>query len=386
MKKIRNRRKIVPASVAVAACFAMSGALLLIDESASALRRISAVALAIGASAAFVYFGAAIRRDLRVPIDRLARAVRRVEEGEYEIKDLCWVRASDVELKDLVRGVLRLAENVQARDTEHRSIQSSLRRMNEIRDQVLSSISHELRTPVTSIVAFSEILAQMSDVEDDRRVEFANVVHRESRRLQTIVESVLDMASYAAGDATSAKSPISVAELVSAVITGTCGSGHDERKRPEAQVVLSGMDGEWVFVDVARTRKALRSLVDNALRFSPAGAKVDIRFVKSDEPGREGATAFEVEDRGRGIAREARSFVFDLFRQGGEVLSDKPAGLGLGLPLARVCMRAQGGDVEMVRTGETGSVFRLIMPRDAGAVETGRQDKPVVVAERRGSL
>lgn len=355
--RVRARRLARAAWVAATSVAVLSATALLISAGGSSLAAFVAAGLLLASGLALGRRWPDGKSDLHVPIARLAAAVREVEAGHYDLGNACRVRDSDVELRHLARGIEHLARTLRERDGGHHKVLESLRRMNEIRDQVLSSISHELRTPTTSIVAYAELLTAQ-DLAPDARDEFVSVLHRESRRLAHVIDSVLDWTVYAGGAGSAERVPVRLEELVASVVADIAHVGGDARVRFE----LRDFDAVELTVDPGRTRKALRCLMENAARFSPEGGAVRVVF----EPSAANAPAgLRVEDDGPGIPDDVRALVFDLFQQGGDILEDKPAGLGLGLPLARVCMRAQGGDVEVTRSDRTGSVFRLVFPPDA---------------------
>lgn len=229
----------------------------------------------------------------------------------------------------------------------------ALRQADTLKDALLASVSHDLRTPLTTIKA----LAHDIRVEGDER---AAIIEDEADRLTRFVADLLDL-SRLAGGALRVTAEINAAEdLLGAALQRTSGALNgrslDARLDPAEPLLL----GRFDFVHALRV---LVNLIENALKYSPEGSTVEVR-VRRDG----GSLEFAVADRGPGVAPGERERIFAPFYRPAGSLPDTGSA-GLGLSIARRLAEAQSGTVDYVPRDGGGSVFVLRLPAaDVGAL------------------
>jgi two-component system sensor histidine kinase KdpD len=221
----------------------------------------------------------------------------------------------------------------------------ALREADRLKDAMLANVSHDLRTPLTSIRATAaEIRAQGS--------EAAAIIEEEAERLNRFVTDLLDLSRIRAG-ALPVEPALNAAEDLIGVAL--------ERVRAlpgASSIVVVLPPGDTVPVgrfDFVQALRALVNLLENALGHSPEGVPVELELRRSA-----GALLFEVRDRGSGISAEQRERVFEPFQRGSAATGRQ--GMGLGLAIARGTARALGGDVECRPREGGGTVFTLRLP------------------------
>jgi len=263
------------------------------------------------------------------------------------------VRGSDIGQAD--REVLGAFAAQVAVALESRRLQASaaeaaaLIRTNELREALLSAVSHDLRTPLASIKASASSLLS-SDVafgEEERRLLLETVVD-EADRLNSLVGNLLDMSRLQAGAVAVKLQSVSVEDVIGGALRGVPDRGHPiELVTPE--------ELPWVMADAALLERVIANLVGNALEFSPPGEAVRI------EAGEVGQYVhLRVIDRGPGIPVAARERVFQPFQR----LGDSPdgSGVGLGLAVARGFTTAMGGDLIIDDTPGGGATMVISLP------------------------
>ena len=204
----------------------------------------------------------------------------------------------------------------------------ALRRSDALKTALLRAVSHDLRSPLTAILASADALASPGLVLEDRdRLELAEAIHGEAMRLDRVVEQLLDVSRLQAGAVEPHRELWHVDELVGQALAGI--GAETSRVRLEI-----ASDTPPVEVDAAQIERVLANLVDNALHYSPPGSDVVVRA----EPG---ATELRlhVVDTGPGLPAEEREALFQPFRRG----SVGQRGSGLGLAIARGFAEANGG-------------------------------------------
>jgi two-component system sensor histidine kinase KdpD len=247
------------------------------------------------------------------------------------LQALSYYAALGVERVSLVAG----AENAEA-----------LRRADEMKNALLASVSHDLRTPLTTITALAHDIAKDGD---DR----ALTIQEEANRLNRLVADLLDM-SRLAGGALSVATEIEAADdLVGAALQRVSGAlnGHELKVTidPENPLLL----GRFDFVHSLRI---LVNLVENALKYSPASSTVELSVQRAGD-----SLEFIVADRGPGVSPEERERIFEPFYRPPTSPPDT-GGSGLGLSIAHRLATAQGGSVRYEPREDGGSLFILRLP------------------------
>ena len=276
-------------------------------------------------------------------------------------------------------GILRALERIRLRERAARSLaeatQHQLALQNErlveadrLKDEFVALISHDLRTPLTSIMGYVE-LALDEDIEpelDEERRSYLKVVARSSERLLRLVDDLLFVAKLQAGTLV-----LSPAELD---LCGIAGQAVEEaRPRAESkELALSFLGSSPVVVkaDKGRVFQLLDNLISNAIKFTPEGGRIDVRVV----PALDGAV-LEVSDTGVGLGPGEAELVFDRFFRSSHADTQGIPGTGLGLFIARAIAEAHGGRISASARQGGGTTFRIELPSKLpGRPETAHQE------------
>jgi signal transduction histidine kinase len=244
------------------------------------------------------------------------------------------------EVGDLARALARMQEELRRQETARRSF--------------VATASHELRTPLTMLQGTMELLEE--DLRDggvdieDAQVQVANA-RRELRRLSALSGELLDLSRLDAAVQLRSE-PVELGELARAVA-----AEFDLRAR-EAGVAIEfepPPDGCWGRGDPDAVARVVRILLDNALRYGPAGGTVCVRTTEAD-----GRAGLEVADAGPGIPPEERERIFERFHRGRAAGS--AGGFGLGLAIGRELAERMGGTLRLAECQEPGACFVLTLP------------------------
>jgi len=239
---------------------------------------------------------------------------------------------------------------------------SADRFVEQAKSDFVSSVSHELRAPLTSIYGFAETLLRRGELFDEtQRRTFLSYIASESERLTGIVDALLDVAELDSGDLQVELGQTDVAHIVREVVEvarqGDSGSnGH------EFVIDLGADESLGAEADREKLRRVLVNLIDNAIKFSPGGGKVTVAGQK-----RPGVVELRVVDEGVGIPEEERERIFRKFYRGSSsVLS---GGTGLGLFISRGLVTAMGGHIWVDSVEGEGSSFvlELVSSDETGA-------------------
>ena len=232
-----------------------------------------------------------------------------------------------------------------------------LRRVDELRNDVVATVAHELRTPLTSLrMAIHLCLEQVAGPLTERQADLLYAGRDDCERLQSTVDELLHLARIQGGQITLDYRPTSPASLVETAIDGQ-GAAAAERHVQLETAVLPGLSD--VRADRDRIRLVFANLLSNAIRHSPPGAVVTVRAL----PALTGVR-FEVIDAGKGIPKELQAAVFEKFFRAPDA---PPGGTGLGLSIAKEIVEAHGGQIGVESEIGRGSTFWFTLPAGEAA-------------------
>ena len=259
----------------------------------------------------------------------------------------------EVELVSLLgRLVATAVQNIRAYESERDTVEE-LRRLSALRADFVSLVSHELRSPMAAVIGAARTLqAHRRTLTLEQRDAFLALIADETSRLAALVGDVLDTSRIDAGTFSYSFTEVDLERLVEDAVA-TARAGQDE-----VRVRTTVADGvPRVRGDSERLRQVLTNLIDNAVKYSPAGDEVEV----SVQPESGGSVCITVSDRGPGIPHDQQRLIFEKFGRADVPGSSKP-GSGLGLFIARSFAEAHGGTVEVDSRPGEGARFTLSLP------------------------
>jgi signal transduction histidine kinase len=232
-----------------------------------------------------------------------------------------------------------------------------LRHLDNLRRELVANVSHDLRTPLTSLQGYLETLRLKGDsLAPAERSRYLEVASRQAARLSHLVNELFELAKLDGGVVEVHREPLVLGELVQDIV------GEYRLDAERRGVTLeAGLPDHMVFVsaDTALMARVLGNLIDNALKHTPAGGSVRVGVAA-----RSGAVAVEVADTGEGISDEDLPHLFDRFFYGRRQ-RHKGDGVGLGLAIARRALELHGATIEVESTLGEGTTVSFELPRAA---------------------
>ncbi len=295
---------------------------------------IAAVVFLIGLGAAL-----ACARFITAPIERLARGVRDIGRGRLDTR-----LATDgpEEIASLAEDLSRMAERI--------------RKLDELKSDFVSSVSHELRSPLTAVEGYADLLLEKiqggrADVR--QLVKALLIIRNDTSRLRRFIDDILDVARIEAGQMSARRAPVDVGAVIEGVRELYEPLFREKRLavswRPPAHLPRAHGDEDHL-------RHVLSNLISNAIKFTPEGGRI---VIAAEE--RAGVVDIEVTDSGPGLPPEAYKIIFEKFRQW-PAGSAHPKGSGLGLAIAKGLMASQGGDIWVESALGHGCTFTVALP------------------------
>ena len=236
---------------------------------------------------------------------------------------------------------------------------TEVRQAERMRQDFVANVSHELKTPLTVIKSSVEALSDGAVEEPDARDMFLGQVTREADRLHDLIQDLLSLARIESGNLALQLKSVPLGRAIT-----DCVERHHTRAESKTLTMIERppADGEEVmaWVDPDALRQILDNLVDNAIKYTPNGGRITVRWRASGS-----TVAFEVEDSGVGIPQEDLPRVFERFYRVDTARSRAVDGTGLGLSIVKHLVQAMKGQVRVASTLGRGTTFRVSLPRAA---------------------
>jgi len=320
------------------------------------VRRLSLLTAACVGALAFL-LSLAVSRTIASPLRRISRTASQIGAGEFAAR-VEGVRSGEIgELAATVNDMAQQLEAMFAELAREKTILEKnvehARRLEQMRHNFVANASHQLRTPLTGARGFLEALTDGTASTPEARERCATVALQQLARMQALIDKLMDLSRFDAGAAELELETVRVPELLEGAVLA-----FEPRLRDANLRLVTEVDPNLpeITADGARLVEALGNLLDNAIRFSPAGGRITIAASLQDDHVR-----FSVRDEGPGVPDEDLESVWERFHSSAP--SGKASeGMGLGLAIVREIVLAHGGAVFAHNAPEGGAVFGFTLP------------------------
>jgi signal transduction histidine kinase len=229
--------------------------------------------------------------------------------------------------------------------------------LTRLQSDFVSAVSHEFRTPLAAMRQLSELLAAGRVPHEERRQQYYESLAGESRRLQRLVENLLNFGRLRAGARPYRLEPLDPRALVEQVVA----EFRSQLSRPDCRIDVSGDDEPVrLLADADAVALALHSLLDNAVKYGGADHSVLVSWAKQGD-----RVALRVRDRGPGIPVDEQTRIFERFVRGSAAAAANVRGTGIGLAMVQQVVTSHGGEVTLESAPGAGSVFTMWFPAQA---------------------
>jgi len=290
-----------------------------------------------------------LHSELIAPLLAGARPIGMISLSRVEVDAFS---AEEIELVSLLgRLVATAVQNMRAYEAERTTVEE-LRRLSALRADFVSLVSHELRSPMAAVIGAARTLQDRWRVLTvDQRDAFLALIADETNRLAALIGDVLDTSRIEAGTFSYSFTDVDLGRLVEDAVA-TAAVGQDEVR------LVASVAGPVPPIrgDRERLRQVLGNLIDNAVKYSPAGDEVHVSVRPEN-----GVVRIIVRDRGPGIPPEQQRLIFEKFGRA-DVPGGSNPGTGLGLFIARSIAEAHGGTIDVESSPDEGATFTLTLP------------------------
>jgi signal transduction histidine kinase len=316
---------------------------------------------------------AAIRSELAVPICLAEQTLGVLLVGSDQRSAF---DEADQALLQAIAGQLALAlENARSygqlrqQATTLAQMNAELARVTQAKTDFINSLSHEMRSPLTAIVGFAEMLQiEGSDPLTETQAHYAQTILRSGQHLVRLVNDALDLAKIEAGKVELFPEPVGVADLFNDVASMLARQAEDKRLRLKIDLADPRLN---LRADLTRLRQILINLLSNAIKFTPAGGEVVLRAAVQGEA----EILLSVADTGIGLKPEDFPKIFGQFEQIDHDLTRSEMGTGLGLVVTKRLVELHGGRIWFESTYGAGTTFFVALPAEVNQLllESGTQ-------------
>lgn len=231
-------------------------------------------------------------------------------------------------------------------------------RLSRLRTDFIAAVSHEFRSPLSSILALSERLSAARVHDAAKLAQYHSVIDQEARRLSQLVARLLNFAQIEEGKKVYALERLDLASVVRDAVQGSRHAGGGP-----ARIHLQGCEAatRWINADRTALEHAIQNVIENALKYSSPESPVSVMCTSTD-----GFHVVEVRDRGIGIPEADQRKIFDKFYRGSQASELNSQGIGIGLALVKHVIDGHGGSILLESRPGEGSCFRLLLPKQEG--------------------
>jgi two-component system phosphate regulon sensor histidine kinase PhoR len=226
-------------------------------------------------------------------------------------------------------------------------------RLSHLRNEFVAAVSHEFRSPLSSILALAERLVANRSIAPEQLAEYHRIIEHDARRLSVLVTRLLEFGRIDEGKAGYSLAPVDLVAVLHDAVDAV------DHVVPPGRLRLAGVDRGPLCVRADRTAlcHAMQNLIENAAKYSPSDSPIDA-ICRSDN----GWHVFEVRDRGVGIPADEQTRIFEKFYRGRDAAGQNVQGVGIGLALVKHVMDLHGGTVSVDSRPGEGSRFCLRLP------------------------
>lgn len=242
---------------------------------------------------------------------------------------------------------------------EHSHLYKEAQAANRAKDAFLATLSHELRTPMTSILGWAKLLIGAGRKDPETLDEGLDAIYRSARAQAALIDDVLDVSRIMTGKMKLETADVDLRSVVDDARETVRNAAEAKGVRIETEIA---QEVGRARIDPRRMEQVLWNLLTNAIKFTPSGGTVTLRVDTADH-----YHQIEVTDTGQGIDREFLPFLFEPFRQADSSTTRSHGGLGLGLAIVRYLVEAHGGEISAHSDGlGAGATFRIRLPITPG--------------------
>lgn len=277
-----------------------------------------------------------------------------VKEDPISMEEVMQILDETQEIVMYSKALEAKSKELEVTTQELKTANAQLQELDKLKDDFIATITHELRTPITSIKAFAKIL-QENDLDTAEEARFMSIIVSESERIARLVNQVLDLKKIQSGQADYDFQDYALADIIEAAVRSVQQVADDQNTEIFLQLIKADA---LVSADRDKLMQVLVNLLSNALKFCDRDAgRIDVQLTTHDDIAR-----ITVVDNGIGIPLDKQALIFDRFTQLGNKKMGKPTGSGLGLFITKAIVEQHDGNIGVESREGQGATFWVTLP------------------------
>ncbi len=289
-------------------------------------------------------FGIILAKELTQTLRRLRRSANQLAGGDFSTR----IHLDSVdELSDVASAFNLMADELERAFARQKQLEQA-------RQDLTAAVSHDLRTPLTSIRAMIEALSDGLVSDPDTVQRYYVAIRAQTENLSGLINDLFELSQLESGQVELRKDPVNLNDLLSDVI---------ESMQPQANAKSISIEGVFcpdtpiVQAEVLKIQRVLYNLLQNAIRHTPAGGSISLSTAVAAQ-----GVRVEISDTGEGIPPADLPHIFEQFYRGDKSRSRQTGGAGLGLAIAKRIIQAHGGQIQVESNVAQGSKFSFVLP------------------------
>lgn len=277
------------------------------------------------------------------PIKTLLNGVIEISHGNYNVRlDI----AKKNEFLELANGFNMMAETIQNEKKEKEKLQKA-------KDSLILDISHDLKNPLASILGYSETLVNSSDLDESEKIEYLNIINKNSHRANKLINDLFEFSLYDNTDYKMITVKADISEFIRQVIANYIPEFEHKKFKYDFDIIE---DPYYVMIDEEKLSRAINNVLDNKIKYNKEGGRIGIKTEVRD-------THFYIilSDDGESIPKQYREKIFNPFVRVDKSRNSKTGGTGLGLSITKKILNKHNGDIKIIYS-EVGTSFEIKLP------------------------
>ncbi|HMO38968.1 MAG TPA: sensor histidine kinase [Saprospiraceae bacterium] len=277
------------------------------------------------------------------------------KEDPISLEEMFNVLEQTREIMQYSKALERKSAELEQTTAQLQLANERLQELDRLKADFITTVTHELRTPITSIKSLAKILSDHKSLPETQQLEFLNIINTESERIARLINQVLDLEKIQTNPNNHGRQPTDLNDLVGRAFQAL--QPMMAKKNIESHLVLPDVPIQ-VLGHPDRLTQVVVNLLSNAIKFCDAAqGKINVSLQSDGVWAR-----LSIQDNGRGIHPQQQQMIFEKFTQVSDAQSGKPKGSGLGLYITRTIVEQHGGSIRVTSAPEAGATFMVTLP------------------------
>jgi signal transduction histidine kinase len=231
---------------------------------------------------------------------------------------------------------------------------SQKEKLEKIKEGLILDISHDLKNPLSSILGYSEILINNNDLDEKEKLEYLNIINKNSQRANKLITDLFEFSLYDNSDYKMITVKADIAEFVRQIIANYIPEFDHKKFEYDFEIIE---ETYYVMINEEKLSRAINNVLDNKVKYNPVGSRIGVKTEVRDN-----YFYIILSDNGECIPQKYRENIFNPFVRVDKSRNSKTGGTGLGLSITKKILNKHNGDIRIIDSGGIGTTFEIMLP------------------------